>query len=144
MNKEQVSDALRNYHWMVNEIMRSRKFLEDVGAGGLVAQSGIESVMPGTPYKVSDPVATEVIRREKKSSWILKLEKKVSYIQERICLIQDEREKVVLECLLDGLSVVAISKHMGLSRRHVTRIKDDIVCRMSHLSHELSDAARCG
>nr|WP_277752111.1 LuxR C-terminal-related transcriptional regulator [Halobacillus salinus] len=41
--------------------------------------------------------------------------------------MEDERERAVLECLLDGMSMVAIGHHMGLSRRHVYNLKGNIV-----------------
>jgi len=54
-------------------------------------------------------------------------------------VITDEREKAVLNCMLDGMSVRAISKHMGLSERHVFRIKDSIVQQMADMA-DLSDS----
>jgi len=131
MNEKQIESALRDYNWMINEIKRQRQLMGYEG-GNLVAQGGIESTMPKAQGGTSDPVALEVIRRDKASKWVLKLEDKVLYIQERMCIIQDEREKAVLECMLDGLSMVAITKHMGLSRTHIYRIKDSIIGKMLH------------
>lgn len=98
--------------------------------GNLVAQGGIESTMPKAQGGTSDPVALEVIRREKASKWVINLEDKILYIQKRIPVITDEREKAVLECMLDGLSMMAITKHMGLSRTHIYRIKDSVINKM--------------
>ncbi|MDY7044416.1 DNA-binding response regulator [Virgibacillus sp. M23] len=137
MNKQEIKNALKDYSWMVKEIKRQRKILEDAGTS-LVAQSGIESAMPKPEGNTSDPVAREVIRRDKKYTWINRLEKKVSFIQERIPVITDERELAVLECLLDGMSVRAISNHMGLTTRHIQRIRNSIVSRMSQMS-DMSD-----
>ncbi|MFJ8266799.1 LuxR C-terminal-related transcriptional regulator [Peribacillus asahii] len=44
--------------------------------------------------------------------------------------IDDDRELTVLNCLLDGMSIVAISQHMSFSERKVYSIKDNIVKRM--------------
>lgn len=133
MNKNEISKILRDYHWMINEIKRQRKILEDMN-GNLTAQYGIESTLPKPKGQNGDPIIREVLRREKKSKWIEKLERKVMFIQERMDLIIDEREKAVLECLLDGMSIKAISKHMGLSERHIFRIKNSIVDKMSEMS----------
>ncbi|SEA53480.1 regulatory protein, luxR family [Thalassobacillus cyri] len=130
MNKKQIEQALRDYCWMINEIKRQRKFLEDAGTN-LVAQSGIESAMPKAKGEPGDPVAREVVRRDKKHTWITKLERKVLFIQERMEAIDSEREKAVLECLLDGMSMSAIGHHMGLSRRHIYTIKESIVEKIS-------------
>lgn len=129
MDKKQVEQVLRDYNWMIKEIKRQRSLMGYDG-GNLVAQGGIESTMPKAQGGTSDPVALEVIRREKASKWVIKLEDKVLYIQKRIPVITDEREKAVLECMLDGLSMMAITKHMGLSRTHIYRIKDSVIDKM--------------
>ncbi|MFD2924187.1 DNA-binding response regulator [Halobacillus naozhouensis] len=134
MNKKQIEEALRDYNWMINEIKRQRGLLEDAGTN-LVAQSGIESILPKAQGESGDPVAQEVVRRDKKFTWVHKLEKKVLFIQERMSVIENERERAVLECLLDGMSMIAISNHMGLSRRHIYNIKETIVDRIAHFSH---------
>jgi Bacterial regulatory proteins, luxR family. len=134
MNKKEIAKILRDYHWMINEIARQRKMMLEVNQS-ITGQYGIDGSMPHGKGETSDPVAQEVIRREKKSKWIERLERQVLYIQRRIHLITDEREKAVLECLLDGMSIIQISYHMGLSRRHVQRLRDDIVDKMSQMSH---------
>lgn len=138
MNSKQIEETLRDYSWMLNEIKRQRQLMDYEG-GNLVAQSGIESTMPKAKGGTSDPIALEVIRRDKNSKWLDKLETKVLFIQKRIHLITDEREKAVLECMLDGLSMIAISQHMGLSRRHIYNIKESIVNRIAHFAHSAQD-----
>lgn len=134
MNKKEIEQTLRDYNWMINEIKRQRELLSHVG-GKVVAQGGIESAMPKAQGETSDPVAQEVIRRDKNNRWLNKLEEKALFIQRRICIIEDEREKVVLECLLDGMSMSAIGRHIGLSERHIRRIKDTIVNKMYNMSN---------
>ena len=146
MNEKQIEQALRDYNWMLNEIKRQRDLLSNIG-NNIVAQGGIESSMPKAKGETSDPVALEVIRRDKNSKWLDKLEEKVLFIQKRICIIQDEREKAVLECLLDGMSMSAISQHMGLSRRHIYNIKESVVYKIAHFahySHEMTKNTQCG
>ena len=99
--------------------------------------------MPKAQGVTSDPVALEVIRREKKSKWVEKLEEKVLFIQKRISVITNEREKAVLECMLDGLSMSAIGRHMGLSERHIRRLKDSIVSKMSEMSKTPNTSNSC-
>lgn len=146
MNKKEIEQALRDYSWMLNEIKRQRELM-DYQSGHLVAQSGIESVMPKSQGNTSDPVAMEVIRRDKASRWVQKLEEKVLFIQKRMSIITDEREKAVLECMLDGMSMSAIGKHMGLSRRHIYNIKESVVDKIAHFAHysqEVTNEKQCG
>ncbi|RWZ59876.1 DNA-binding response regulator [Halobacillus fulvus] len=126
MNRKQIEDALRDYNWMINEIKRQRDLMKEPSPN-LVAQSGIESTLPKAVGETGDPVAQEVIRRDKKTRWVHRLEEKVLYIQQRIHVIESERERAVLECLLDGMSMVAIGVHMGLSRRHIYNLKENII-----------------
>ncbi|AVQ97711.1 hypothetical protein OBCHQ24_01090 [Oceanobacillus iheyensis] len=135
MNEKQIERTLKDYHWMIKEIKRQRDVLEEEIGLKLVASSGIESTLPKAKGTVSDPVGQEVLRREKKSGWIMKLEKKILYIQERMEVIEDPREMAILECMLDGMTISAISQHMGLSRRQVYHVKDEIVRKISHFSH---------
>lgn len=146
MNEKQVESTLRDYNWMINEIKRQRDLM-DYHGGNLVAQTGIESTMPRAQGGTSDPVALEVVRRDEASRWVQKLEEKVLFIQKRMSIITDEREKVVLECMLDGLSMSAISQHMGLSRRHIYNIKSSVVNKIAHFAHysqEMTDVKQCG
>lgn len=145
MIKGQIEQALRDYHWMVKEIARLRAYLESAGER-LVRQYGIESDMPKPKGSNTDPVHMEVERRDKQWDRVAKLEKKVLLIQDRMHLINEERERTVLDCLLDGMSYVAISRHMGLSTRHIQRIRADIVSdmsRMSDLSANLQEEKSC-
>lgn len=129
MNKKEIEKILKDYHWMINEIKRQRELMKITG-GNLSPKLDGLPIGKGTP---SDPVAREVIRRDEASKWVQKLEEKVLFVQERMKYITNERERAVLECLLDGLSILAISKHMGLSERHVRRLKDSIVTKMSEM-----------
>jgi len=133
MNKQRIAETLRDYNWIINEIKRQRKLLEDVD-GNFSAKYGIEASLPKAPGQNGDPIFQEVVRREKKFKWVERLERKVLYIQSRIDRITDERERAVLECILDGMSMIAISRHMGLSTRHIQRIKNSIVDQMSDMS----------
>lgn len=146
MNEKQIEQALRDYNWMINEIKRQRDLMGYTG-GNLVAQGGIESAMPKAQGGTSDPVALEVLRRDKASKWVVNLENKVLFIQKRIHIITDQKEKAILECMLDGLSMVAIGKHMGLSRRHIYNIKESIIYKIAHFahfSHEMTNEKQCG
>ncbi|MFZ4452072.1 LuxR C-terminal-related transcriptional regulator [Salibacterium aidingense] len=125
ISKEQVIELLKDYNWMINEIARERQLLPYIG-GKLTSTYGSEATMPKADHGPTDPVYREVERREEKSKYCQKLEAKVAYIQSGIPYIKEEREIVVLECMLDGLSMIKISYHLGLSRRNVYNIRERI------------------
>jgi Response regulator containing a CheY-like receiver domain and an HTH DNA-binding domain len=135
MTRNEIEQILRDYHWMVREIERIRGYLAGAGER-TVREYGIESGMPKPKGRTSDPVHQEVARREKQWKRVEKLEDKVRFVQERIELISDERERTVLDCMLDGMSFTAIAYHMRLSKGHVNNIKDSIVNRLFNSQRE--------
>lgn len=125
-SKHQIYGILRDYHWMVNEIKRIDKELQETDFKG-TAQYGIEATMPRPQGIVGKALENEVIRRVEKSKRLNKYIEEVIFINQHIPNITNEKEKVILDCLLDGMSLTAVSKHLGVSRRLVTKIRDDIV-----------------
>jgi|SRR5699024_857900 len=133
MNKAEIEQALRDYMWMMNEIIREREEMEHIKGGNMISQ--ITDMPKAAGGTTGDPVANEAIRRADKSKRILKLEKKVLFIQTHSKWIKDEREIAVLNLMLDGLSMKAIGNVMGLSRRHIYNIKESIVDKIAHFAH---------
>lgn len=132
-SEKEIKHILSNYFWMIKEVKRINDELNEIETS-VTAQYGIEATLPKPQGLTSDAIANEVVRRDKKSQRKYDFIQKIKYVQERIHLIEDDREKVVLDCLLDGMSISAISNHMGLSRKHIDRLRDSIVSRMSHMS----------
>jgi DNA-directed RNA polymerase specialized sigma subunit len=122
---EQVSNIIRDYHWMVKEISRINNILKDTEFTG-TAQYGLEATLPKGNKVHHDKMDFEVDRRIKKSRRVEKMERKIRFIQERFDRLKDEREKVILDCLLDGMNLTDISEHLGMSRKHIHKIKDNI------------------
>ncbi|MBN6887478.1 hypothetical protein ACUXCC_002631 [Cytobacillus horneckiae] len=131
---KQIESILKDYHWMMNSIKILRDSLKDAGEG-LTAQYGDESAMPKAQGTTSDPVYKENVRREKRFKKIAQYEEKVQVIQDRMYVIKDDREFEVLHWLLEGKSYKWIGLHMGLSERHVRRIRDSIIVQMSQMSN---------
>ncbi|MEH7251908.1 DNA-binding response regulator [Neobacillus niacini] len=125
-NKFQIYGILKDYFWMLREIQRLDRELTKTDFRG-TAQYGIEASLPHGQGIVSQAIENEVIRRSKKSDNMVEYARKVNFVNERFYKITDEKEKVILDCLLDGMSIIAISKHLGLSRRRVNELRDDIV-----------------
>jgi hypothetical protein len=126
MNKKEIEQILKDYHWMINSIKILRDSMKDAGEG-LTAQYGVEASLPKPKGVTGDPIYREYLRREKRWKKIEQYEWKVKMIQDRIHVIQDEREFEVLHWLLDGKSYRWIAMHMGLSHSHIRRLKDSIV-----------------
>lgn len=130
MNKKEIENILKDYHWMINSIKVLRESMDDAGEG-LTAKYGIEASMPKPQGTTSDPIFREIERREKRWTVVNKYKSKISLLQDRFHLITDDRELEVLHWLLEGKSYRWIAMHMGLSHSHIRRIRESIVDQLS-------------
>jgi hypothetical protein len=125
-NKHQVYGILKNYYWMLREIQRINSELSRTDFKG-VAQYGTNASLPTGQGLVSKTLENEVVRRNLKSERMLDYIDKVNFINANMYKVTDEKEKVILDCLLDGLTISAISKHLGTNRKQVNIQVDNII-----------------
>ena len=137
-----IENALKDYHWMVKEIARLREELNTSNAS-VTAAYGIEATLP-KGNDISDPTGRECLQRDRKHRTLKKFEDKVTFIENNANCITDDRELTVFNCLLDGMSIVAISQHMGFSERRVYNIKDDIVKNLKNNAENAGNARFAG
>lgn len=142
MNENHIEQLLKDYHWMINSVKVMRENLQDAG-DGMTAQYGIESAMPKGQGGSSDPVFREVVRRSKHFKTIEGYENKIKFIQERIHVIQDVREKEVLHWILEGKGYSWIARHMGLSHTHIKRIFTSIAKQMAKNVQDVQNVQMC-
>jgi len=126
MKRHEIVGAIRDYHWMINEIIRVQIELKAYEFKG-TAQYGIEATMPKAVGQTSNPIAGEIVRREAKTKRMIRMEEKIQYIQKRMHLIEDEMQRTVLDCLLDGVTITGVSKLLRISRPTAHKIFDEIV-----------------
>lgn len=129
MKKWELASSLKDYHWMINSIKVMQESLNETEIK-MTATYGIESTLPSGQGTAGDPIFRETLRREKRWEVVSHYESKVKEIQDRIHLITDERELEVLHWMLEGKGYSWIARHMGLSERHIRRLKDSIVEKM--------------
>lgn len=118
--KELESD-LKDYKRMTEHIDRLTAEMSIAG-DGLTQRYGIESTMPSAGGK-RDPVAREVIRRDRKWRQLKRLETKVKRIDLAAAHIKDVKQMILLELLMEGKRINDICKRMHLSRSYVNEIK---------------------
>lgn len=138
MNKKEVENVLKNYHWMLNSIKIMREEMDDK-ISSKTPLYGLDASLPKPKGYPGDPVFADVVRRSRYWKKIERYEKAVKYIQKRIDRIKDERESEVLYWLLEGKSYRWIGNHMGLSFAHVKRIRDSIVEKLTDDTNGTND-----
>lgn len=127
MDKRKIKSALHNYHWMVKTIVLKRKEMSKEAGDNITAKYGIQASLPKPQGNNSDPVYFEYLRREEEWKDVEKLSKTVRFIQSRVYHLQDEKEKTILNRILDGMSLRAISRELGMSHTHVRSVRDSII-----------------
>lgn len=129
INKYQLYDMVRSYSWKVKALQRLKNDLEDVECSG-TAQYGIEAAMP-KGNGVGRPIEAETVRREDKRERAVKYEQEIRYIIDNMHKVTDDLEREMLDCLLDGHSVSAAGRHLGIPKSTAQRLYDDIVERLA-------------
>lgn len=130
---QKTEEDLRSYHWMIKEIARLKKELDKaikyIGPNSpLVALYGDEAGLPKA--RGAKPTAILSISEEKYERQFKRwqsLEEKVRKINRVVAIIEEEKERTVLECILDGERMNIIARHVGVSRTRLNEIKRKIV-----------------
>ena len=125
-NRHEIYGILRDYHWLVKEVDRLIKELNITESVGVASYSDEPKGGSGP----SNPVAAEVIRREKKHDRLKNYLRRVNYINEKSVNVIDEKEKVILDCILDGMRMSAVAQHLNISRHTANQIRDIIVVKL--------------
>jgi hypothetical protein len=129
---QKTEEDLRSYHWMINEIDRLNNQIHKAiqinsPESSLVARYGDEATLPrGKGLKLSTMSISEE-KYERQIKRVASLEEKVRKINEAIESLVDEKERTVMECILDGERMNIIAKHVGVSRTRLNEIKRTIV-----------------
>ncbi|WP_404466396.1 DNA-binding response regulator [Planococcus rifietoensis] len=126
MNKWQVENLLRDYHWKVESVKIMRETINEINIS-MTAQYGLQAAMPKAIGDPSDPILKEVERRDRRWKKIHDYERDIQFIQSRLAQVMDDRETEVLHWLIEGKCMRWIGLHMGLSHTHIQRIKDSVI-----------------
>lgn len=103
-----IFDTIREYHWMISEVDR------------------LSSQLVGFDPDSPDVFIPELNRRRKKLERVKRFVRRIHFIDGQNC-ITDETEKVVLDCLLDGVKIKDIAEHLQLHRKTIERIRERII-----------------
>lgn len=126
MNKKEIHDAIFNYHWMICLLINKKAEMTGVSQT-LIAKYGIEANMPKGKGTASDPVFQEILRIERYERNTERIRKKVQMIQKHSKAITNIKEQLILDMLLDGMSLREIASKLDMSLAGVNRKKDEIV-----------------
>lgn len=126
MNKQEIHETIKDYRWMMQLLISKR----EQSSAGMTAQYGLEATLPKPQGDPSDPVYQEMLRIEKHDKNMQKIRQKVMFIQRHSRSINNTRNKMILDLLLDGLPLREIAIELDMSLSGVKRRKDVIVNQM--------------
>lgn len=103
-----IYDTIREYHWMIKELERLRKQFVSFDAAKAAA---------------SGPRNKRMLEKIERAE---RFEKRIDFINANRC-IASERDRVILDCLLDGMQHKDIAANLGLNPKTIERIRNRII-----------------
>ena len=127
----QVSQLIRDYRWMKNEVNRLQRTIYGsvfpMQSWG-VAQYGIDAAMPkGSKGKSVAEMEAMDVREKKQMERLEAYERYVYALESAVDVLEDERQKIIYDCLLDEMTYRQIALHLAVSKDYVQKQKTDIV-----------------
>lgn len=128
---EKINQLIRDYRWMKNEINRLQRIVYGntfpMKSWG-VALYGIEAIMPkGSKGKSAAEMDAMDVREKKQIGRLEMYERYVYALEVAIDELEDERQKIIYDCLLDEMTYRQIALHLAVSKDYVQKQKIDIV-----------------
>ncbi|MFC7060782.1 sigma-70 family RNA polymerase sigma factor [Halobacillus seohaensis] len=145
MNKKQVENLIYEYHWHRKELDRIGEIIwggySRGPSFGLVQQFGIEATMPKANTNIKSAAEIDALDvREKRlyKRW-LEYREKVQAIELMVDFLEEEQQKIVLDCMMEGMSYRSIADHLSINRNKIREMKDDMLCQLCQKCHFLHD-----
>lgn len=127
---QRTEEEIRDYSFTIREINRLKTYLEDAGEG-TVAAYGIDASQPKGKGSTGDKTHQEVAKRERYWKRLKSLEESVQRVERAMETIKHEKERAVLDCMIDGVRMNMIARHVGVSRSYLNDLKRDLIRKMA-------------
>ncbi|MFS0783569.1 hypothetical protein [Bacillus sp. 1P06AnD] len=137
---QKTEEDLKNYKWMRNERVRlANELFKDpsLSISSGVAQYGDEAGLPKGSSGLSQAELKNLDDREQRMyKRYIELNRKIEKMDAAVISLGNEKERTVLECIMDGETMTAIAIHMSLSRVRLNEIKKSIVKQLAWLIYK--------
>ncbi|QAS52823.1 sigma-70 family RNA polymerase sigma factor [Halobacillus litoralis] len=147
MNKKQIEDLIYEYHWRKKEVDRLETIIwggySKAPSTGLVQQFGIEATLPKPNTSIKSKAEVEALdARELRlyKRW-LAFNRKTEAVEIMVDYLDNEKQMIILDCMMEGMSYRSIADHLSLNRNKVRELKESMLCQICqkcHFLHELN------
>ncbi|MFE1630758.1 hypothetical protein ACFLFF_28855, partial [Brevibacillus reuszeri] len=127
---QRTEEEIRDYSFSLREIDRIKGILKDAGEG-TVGAYGIDASLPKGKGTTSDKTHREAVKRERYWERLRRLEASIQRVDRGSETITDDKERAVLECIMDGVRMNMIARHVGVSRSYLNDIKRELIKKMA-------------
>jgi len=130
MVKWRIEEWIRDYKFMLREIARLNKILDkpEFPKQKLTAAYGYEAMMPRGSRGISQAELKQLDHREKRLYKYLAI---VEYLDRAVNDLEGDKEKVIFDCMLEGVSYTQIAVHLACSRDTIRKIKEGIIAKIA-------------
>lgn len=126
-----INQMIKDYRWMSKEVMRLQELihgysvpLSDWG----VAQYGIEAAMPkGSKGKSESELIRAESLEQKRTKRLKRYEAEIYVLETLADSLETEVQKVIYDCLLEGMTHREIGFHLNISKDSVQKEKKKIL-----------------
>ncbi|ARK23296.1 hypothetical protein SporoP37_00380 [Sporosarcina sp. P37] len=131
MNQKKIEELIYSYSFMQREVIRLEGIyfrVSDSGRSWGVAQYGIEAAMP-KGSSIRSAVEIDAMDKREQRMWnrIQAYEAKIELLDAAYDLLEDDMQKVIFDCMTDGMSYRSIAEHIGVSRHVIREKKDEMI-----------------
>lgn len=127
---QRMEETIKDYQYMILEIARLQSSLNKAG-NIKVGQYIVDNSPVLGKGRISDPTSTEVARRERKWKRLENLQATVQRIHRAVDTINDEKERIVIDALLDGEKNSKVANQLRMSRQTFYDIKRAVISKMA-------------
>ena len=131
---EEIDELIRSYSWMKNEVYRLQGIIYGSPVSMKywgVAQYGDEAALPkGSSGKSQAELKEMDLKEERQYKRLKQYEIQVYAIEMAGDLLETEKDKVIFDCLLDGMSYRTIGQQLGINKDQVKTIRRSIIIQL--------------
>lgn len=131
---EEIDELIRSYSWMKKEVKRLQEIIYGYTVSMKnwgVAQYGDEAGLPkGSSGKSLAELKEMDLKEERQYKRLKQYESQVYAIEKAGDLLKAEKDKVIFDCLLDGMSYRTIGQQLGINKDQVKTTRRHIIIQL--------------